>query len=48
MPTFGGTGLADVVLIAKQTDLVEGVGCIHGVYPFNVPVPRTFNPAEDI
>ena len=48
MPPFGGAGLTDVVLIAKQTDLVEGVGCIHGVQAFTRTVPRTFNPVEGI
>jgi hypothetical protein len=46
MPTFGGTGLADVVLIAKQTDLVEGVGRIHGVYPFTSTCPSHLQPGR--
>lgn len=36
------------MLQTKQSNFGEGMGRTHGVYPFNVPVPRTFNPAEDI
>ncbi len=33
MPPFGGAGLADGVLVAEETDLVEGVGGVYGVEP---------------
>ncbi len=35
MPPFSGAGLANCVLIAEQTSLVEGVGGVYGVKPLH-------------